>query len=193
VTADDRSRNVPARNLAAPAGVRCLAELKVNGGRSPTVKRSLYFVAIAVGCVFAFTASVHSTAWADQAYHTERLPFEAVNGDPVLRSGHVINAHSNGPIRYAREDYMVNGAAPNETYDVVIQVFFGESCEGDPNLALPTAQILTNANGQGHASHVFVPDDVAPFNPPLTVHARWVLERGGATQYETQCTVINLD
>jgi hypothetical protein len=134
-----------------------------------------------------------SAAWADQAYHTERLPFAAVGGDPDLRAGHVINSHSNGPIRYAREDYMVNGARPNETYDVVIRVFLSTACTGDPDLALPTAAIETGAEGQGQAAHVFVPADVAPFGPPLTVHANWVLQRGGVTEYQTDCTTINLD
>jgi len=130
---------------------------------------------------------------ADRAYHTERLEFEAVGGAPELGAGHVINAHSNGPIRYARETYMVNGAEPNETYDVIIQVFLGSECTGTPDVALTTEVIETGAKGQGHASHVFVPADVAPFNPPLTVHAQWVLERNGTVDYQTDCTVINLD
>jgi hypothetical protein len=130
---------------------------------------------------------------ADQAYHTERLEFQPVGGANELRAGQVINAHSNGPIRYARETYMVNGAAANATYDVIIQVFFGGDCTGTPDVALTTAVIETGAKGQGHASHVFVPADVAPFNPPLTIHARWVLERNGTVDYQTRCTVINLD
>jgi hypothetical protein len=134
-----------------------------------------------------------SAAWADQAYHTERLPFRSVGGAPELKAGHVINSHSNGPIQYAREDYMVNGARPNETYDVVIQVFLSSACTGTSDLALTTAVIETGSNGQGQAAHVFVPDDVAPFGPPLTVHAQWVLERVGAVEYETDCTVIDLD
>ena len=130
---------------------------------------------------------------ADQAYHTERLEFKAIGGAPDLRAGHVINAHSNGPIRYAHETYMVNGARANETYDVVIQVFFGSDCTGSPDVALTTAVIETGGKGQGHASHVFVPADVAPFNPPVTIHAQWVLERNGTVDYQTRCTVINLD
>jgi hypothetical protein len=134
-----------------------------------------------------------SVAWADQAYRTERLPFTAVGGAPELRAGHVMNSHSNGPVQYAREDYMVNGARPNEAYDVVIQVFLSTACTGAPDLALNTAVIETGAKGQGQAAHVFVPADVAPFNPPLTVHASWILQRGGATEYQTDCTTINLD
>jgi hypothetical protein len=88
---------------------------------------------------------------------------------------------------------MVNGAAPDTSYDVFIEIFFGNACEAAPDLALLTATIETDANGDGHAAHVFVPEDVAPFNPPLSVHARWVLEREGTPQYETDCTMINLD
>ena len=132
-------------------------------------------------------------ASADEAYHTERLPFETLSGARVLRAGQVINSHSDGPVRYAREEYMVNGAMPNASYDVIIQVYLASACAGTPDLALTTAEILTNASGQGQASHVFIPADVAPFNPPLTVHARWVLEREGIAEYRTSCTVIHLD
>jgi len=151
--------------------------------------RALALAVIAISVFFA-TANL---ALADRSYHTERLSFHALNGAPNLRDGHVINAHSNGPIRYAREGYMVNGAAPNTSYDVFIQVFFDNACESAPDLALQTATLETDANGNGHAYHVFIPADVVPFNPPLTVHARWVLEVGGTAQYETDCTVINLD
>ncbi len=151
---------------------------------------ALTALVVAVACTLIFGNGV---AWADQAYHTERLPFMAVNGAPETRAGQVINAHSNGPVRYAREGYMVNGAAANSTYDVVIQIYFASACAGSPDLALTTAQILTDANGQGEASHVFTPADVAPFNPPLTIHARWVLQRGGSTEYQTRCTEIHLD
>jgi hypothetical protein len=88
---------------------------------------------------------------------------------------------------------MVNGAVPNAGYEVIIQIFFGVDCLGAPDLALPTAEILTNANGQGTASRVFTPDEVAPFGPPLSVRARWVLDREGMVEYQTNCTVINLD
>ena len=150
----------------------------------------LILLTIALAVMLLIGSTIAS---ADQAYHTERLTFNAVGGAPELKAGQVINAHSNGPIQYARENYMVSGARPNQTYDVIIQVFFSSTCAGTPDLALNTAVILTGSEGQGHAAHVFTPADVAPFSPPLTVHAHWMLERDGTADYQTDCTVINLD
>ena len=151
---------------------------------------SVMVTALAIGLAIV---TQNGIALADKAYHTERLTFEAVGDDPEIRAGQVINAHSNGPIRYAREEYVINGALANATYEVHILVFFGGECTDDSDLDLITAELQTGANGQGHAYHVFVPADVEPFNPPLTVNARWVLVRDGDVQYQTECTVINLD
>ena len=131
---------------------------------------------------------------ADQAYHTERLTFEPVGDAPALRAGQVINAHSNGRQRYAHEQYLVNGATPNTTYQVMIEVYADPTCE-TPMFALPTALLETGANGQASANAVFVPSDVSGL-APIVVGARWVLREGdilGDIAYQTRCTVITLD
>ena len=56
-------------------------------------------------------------AAADSVYHTEKLPLAAVGGAP-LRSGFVLNIKANGPTIYAHEIYVLDGAAPGETYTV---------------------------------------------------------------------------
>lgn len=138
--------------------------------------------------------AIAGTASADQAYHTERLVFEAVGGAPELRSGHVVNSHSNGPQRYAHEQYMVNGAAPNTTYQVVLEVFADSACTS-PLFPIPTTTLATGKSGQASASATFVPADVAGL-APAEVSARWQLRIGdmsGAVAYQTRCTVITLD
>jgi len=45
----------------------------------------------------------------------------------------------------ALERYMINGALPNTSYQVVLQVFTSTSCDGETALLLPTAILETNA------------------------------------------------
>ena len=77
-----------------------------------------------------------------------------------LRSGFVENIHANGPTIYAHEQYVLNGAAPNTTYHVVLMIFPGDTtCSGAPAVSIPTATIQTNTAGNGVAFHVFTPAD----------------------------------
>ena len=69
-----------------------------------------------------------SIIFADQVFHSERLPLfltqdGADAGHPQLRSGHVVDIHPNGPVNGAHERYMVNGAKPNHNYQVVLRIF----------------------------------------------------------------------
>src|SRR5260221_8599702 len=96
---------------------------------------------------------------ADSVYHSGHYNLTAVNAAP-LRSGFVENIHANGPTVYAHEQYVLNGAAPNTTYQVVLMIFPGDTtCSGTPAVAIPTATIHTNAAGDGVAYHVFIPAD----------------------------------
>jgi len=98
-------------------------------------------------------------AVADSVYHSAHYNLTAVNAAP-LRSGFVENIHANGPIVYAHEQYVLNGAAPNTTYHVVLMIFPGDTtCSGTPAVTIPTATIHTNAAGNGVAYHVFTPAD----------------------------------
>jgi hypothetical protein len=132
------------------------------------------------------------TAGADQAYPTERLPLVPVGGAP-LRSGFVVNAHANGPRVYANERYVLNGAAPDTTYQVTLLIFpDSPDCAGAA-IALPTAELATNASGNGEARARFTPADVPPALRGTTVGGRWEVSLGGEAAYATACTAIALD
>src|SRR5512138_2002527 len=84
-----------------------------------------------------------SNVSADGVYHTERLNLLPVVGAP-LRSGYVINIHTNGLNIYAREMYELNGASANTTYQVVGNLYLSNtSCSGAPDAMLPTAVLHT--------------------------------------------------
>ena len=72
-------------------------------------------LALAISAIaFAFVVPI---AAADSVYHTEHLALRPV-GDAPLRSGFVNNIKAQGPMVYAHEVYVLNGALPNETYTV---------------------------------------------------------------------------
>jgi hypothetical protein len=140
---------------------------------------------IAAGACAA--ASVQAAS-ADQAYHTERLALHAVtSGAPG--GGMVVNAHANGPNVYAHEIYVLNHAAPG-TYQVTLHIFpTSLNCTGT-SLALPTAMLTTNGEGNAKADAKFTPADAAAIRG-LTLSAFWTIS--GPATYATDCTVITLD
>jgi hypothetical protein len=160
------------------------------------VRRSFFIlkraaVAVVLGVLMA-TALVTAVA-ADQVYHSEHLVLSPVEDAP-LRTGFVENSHTNGPQIAAVERYVLNGASPNTSYQVTLQVYaFDPGCDGggDP-LAIPTAVIQTNVSGNGSAKQVFVPADSAGFEG---VHGiRWeVSVVGGSLAYETTCATVTID
>lgn len=134
---------------------------------------------------------------ADRAYHTERIPITAsgLEGHPELRAGAVVNIHAEGPMRWAIEEYMVNAAAPDTTYWVVIEVTVGEDCNAVPDAQLPTVPLVTDARGNARGSATFSPEDIAGF-PKIPVHGRWSLRVGnadGPEAYGTECTRVVID
>jgi hypothetical protein len=133
-------------------------------------------------------------AIADQVYHSERLDFWLVDEDhPELRSGHVVNIHPNGPVNGALERYMINGAAANANYQVVIEVFPDLGCAGDPDLSLPTALLETNRQGNAHGQGHFSRADIDPFSG-ATLGVFWTLvDEDGDVAYQTDCTVVSID
>ena len=133
-----------------------------------------------------------SNVYADGVYHTERLSLVPVAG-ATLRSGYVLNIHANGQIIYAREMYALNGASAHTTYQVVGNLYLGNtSCSGAPDAVIPTAVLTTNISGDGTAEHVFTPQDAAGLRG-LRVGARWQLWDGATLSYQTECTVVTLD
>jgi len=130
-----------------------------------------------------------SPASADQLYHSGHIAFAAMGGAP-LRSGFVENIHPNGPNVFAHEQYVVNGAEPNTTYQVWLTVY-DPTCSASL-FAMQTATITTNEAGNGTAFHVFTPADATGLHG-LTIGGIWTLTTGGAPEYATGCSIVHLD
>jgi hypothetical protein len=130
-------------------------------------------------------------ASADRVYHSGHYNLTAVNEAP-LRSGFVENIHANGPNVYAHEQYVLNGAAPNTTYQVVLMIFLDTPCTGTPAATIPTATIQTNAAGNGVARVVFTPADVDGLHG-ATVRGFWTVSSNGSPDYLTGCATVVLD
>ena len=147
------------------------------------MRKMLVLVAAAGVLVLAF----NGTAAADSVYHTERLALSGVSGAPG--GGMVVNAHANGPNVYAHEIYTLRHAVPG-TYQVVLNIYVTSlSCEGTP-IEIQTAQISTNAAGNGRGDVKFTPEDAGELRGS-TVSIRWTAS--GPATYATQCTVVTLD
>jgi len=131
------------------------------------------------------------SASADAVYHTERVALVPV-GEAPLRSGAVVNIHANGPELYAKEVYHLNGAAADTSYQVLLLGYMGNSCSGVADLVVPTAVLLTNISGNGIASVVFTPEQMAGMNG-LTVRVMWQVWNGATLDYQTGCTEVTLD
>jgi hypothetical protein len=148
-----------------------------------------FLVTLTLAGLAAMAAAVSASA--DAVYHSEHLALSPTSGAP-LRSGFVENIHANGPNVYAHEQYVLNGATPDSSYQVVLMIFPGDTtCSGD-SIAIPTATITTNAAGNGNAFHVFTPADADGLRG-LTVGGMWVVMSGSTVAYETSCTTIHLD
>ena len=153
-----------------------------------------FVIALIAASVLAITAA--TAALADQVYHSERIDFVLTGagnaaGHPELRAGHVVNIHPNGPVNGALERYMINGALPHTSYDVVLEAF-GGGCGGDSLFAMVTATLDTNASGTAHADLTLTPSDLAPLSG-ATVGAQWTLQASGVDAYQTSCTTVVID
>ena len=149
--------------------------------------------------VLVFAAAVAVTAapaaLADAVYHSEHMKLRSVAGAP-LRSGFVQNIHPNGPNVYAHEIYVLNGAEPNTTYQVVLRVdLFDPSCSGGDAVAFRTTELTTNRAGNGRAELVLTPADIpGPVRNNTTAHGvYWQVFKGGMLVYQTDCTEVLLD
>jgi hypothetical protein len=149
--------------------------------RSP--RRILVLALVSAAALLALA----TPALADQAFHTLKAPLSAVGNAP-LHSGWVSDSHANGPIIGAHEEYHVNGASPNTTYQVVIQFYPGVTgCPGDA-VALPTASFKTNASGNGNANWVFPGGPKAPITQNSAI---WQLVGpGNVVAYQTDCQLV---
>jgi hypothetical protein len=157
--------------------------------------RSLWLLLIML-LAMAVTAG---PTFADQSQHTARLSLSVTAagtaaGHPELRSGHVVNTHTNGPVNFAIENYMVNGAKPDTSYAVVSLLLTG-SCSGP--LAFPFANgavLTTDARGDAHGQAKISPAQVATFGLHDTDWGiTWTLVADGVTAYTTTCSQVHID
>jgi len=144
------------------------------------------------------------TGFADQLFHSVRLPFVltlagAGAGNPPLRSGHVVDIHPNGPVYGAHERYVVNGAKPNHSYEVVLRIFNDDAddCQGTPSDfdGLSTVTLETNQNGVAHGKFDFPAGD--PLDEPLFIWVYWTLvdveNNADTVAYQTDCILVGVD
>ena len=132
-------------------------------------------------------------ALADAVYHSRHIELLAVGGSP-LRSGFVENIHGNGPNVFAREVYVLNGAQPETTYQVTLEIFaLDPSCTGDPAAVVSTATITTNAAGNGRGAAVFRPADVPAVLRNATHGIIWTVSDTSGVVFSSGCEVVTLD
>jgi hypothetical protein len=151
---------------------------------SRKARRLIAPLALAVALVLV------SPALADKIFHTSHALLHPVAGAP-LRSGFVNDIHTNGVVNGAHEEYHLNGAQANTTYQVQLELFASQSCAGAAFAVAPTAQLTTNGAGNGNADFTFPAG--APNNPPLQVGIVWQLVANGVVVYETGCVPVTVD
>ena len=131
-------------------------------------------------------------ARADGTYHSQHIALAPV-GDAQLRAGFVENIHVNGPNVYAHENYVLNGADADVSYQITLSIWAANTeCSGEPSLAINTAVLTTNVTGNGKAQAVFTPEDADGLRGS-TVSAMWTVSDGTSVVYATDCEVLQLD
>jgi hypothetical protein len=132
-------------------------------------------------------------ALADAGYHSSHIELFPTGGTP-LRSGFVENIHVNGPEVFAREVYVLNGAQPETTYQVTLNIFvLDPSCMGSPEAVVPTAAITTNAAGNGRGEAVFRPADVPAVLRNATHGIIWTVSDASGVVFSSGCEVVAID
>ena len=89
------------------------------------------------------------------------------------------------------EEYHLNGEPGSTAYQVQLLIFADQSCSGAPFLFFQTAQLTTNAEGNGNADFVFPAG--SPNNPPLQVGIVWQFLSNGEPVYATDCVPVSID
>jgi hypothetical protein len=157
------------------------------------MKRKATFGGVAVAASLAAVGLATTPAQADRVYHSEHLELAPVGGAP-LRSGFVQNIKAEGPVVYAHEIFVLNGAGPRATYKVTRNLFpFDSDCSGENGVfASHVASLRTNRSGNARDDVFVRPGDVAGFEG---VHGvQWTVhDAGGALTYRTACTAVTLD
>jgi hypothetical protein len=147
--------------------------------------------ALTLSVALALGLAVIPTALGDQVYHSEHLALTPVGNAP-LHSGYVENIHPNGPVVFAHEIYVLNGAEPETTYQVTLLIYSDSTCASGTLLAaIPTAQISTNRHGNGVSDFFIAPDAIGGLHG-ATVGVNWTVT-SATSSYETRCTTVTLD
>ncbi len=143
-------------------------------------------------------------AFADQLFHSEELSLSLTTagmtaGFPPLRSGHVVDIHPNGPMNFAIEEYLLNGAQPDTSYAVVLNIGDPSCPVGGSTIPFPNnASVVTDANGNGHAKAKF---SLAEANALGLRHKTFGLSwsfwaggfPGGVPAYGSPCILVRTD
>jgi hypothetical protein len=133
-------------------------------------------------------------AFGDAVFHSTHAPLSPVGGAP-LRSGFVQINHMDGPINFAHDNYVLNGAAPNATYTVTLHIStVSDTTCSAPFVDAPVATLPTNGSGNGEVDAVFPPaliDALGIRNS--TVHVYFTLSTGAGVAYTTDCLTSQLD
>jgi hypothetical protein len=142
---------------------------------------------VLISTAAAVALGLAGSAAADGTFHTEQLALRGVDGAPG--GGMVVDIHANGPTVYAHEIYTLKKAVPG-TYQVEVSLYPGSlACSGTP-FPMTTAEITTNAVGNGEADVTFTPEEVGPLRGS-TLSIIWTVT--GPATYVTDCTVVTLD
>ena len=144
--------------------------------------------------VAAAVAATLATAAAAAPFPAQHYPFTPVGG-AALKNGFVENIHPDGSEVYARHVYVLNGAARDTSYNVVISIWTSSlACAGEPDLVIPAATLVTNESGNGHAEAVFDPEVVAALGlRGLTIGGNVTLFHEGSPAYTIGCQVVEFD
>jgi len=142
------------------------------------------------GLIALLAMAAVPAAFADQVFHTSHAAVHPVAGAP-LQSGFVNDIHTNGAVDAAREEYHLNGAQPDTTYQVQLVIYADQSCEGSPFLTVPTAMLSTNGAGNGNADATFPAGP--PNDPPLQVGIVWQFLANDVPVYTTDCVPVSID
>ena len=142
------------------------------------------------GLIALLALAAVPAAFADQVFHTSHAVVHPVAGAP-LQSGFVNDIHTNGAVDAAREEYHLNGAQPDTTYQVQLVIYADQSCEGSPFLTVPTAMLSTNGAGNGNADATFPAGP--PNDPPLQVGIVWQFLANDVPVYTTDCVPVSID
>jgi hypothetical protein len=175
------------------AGPRASGGLRRYEKEGPTRNRIVAVVAAAVLSAGLTVGLTVAPALADAVYHSSHIALLPTGATP-LRSGFVENIHVNGPNVFAREIYVLNGAQPDTTYQVTLNIFaLDPTCTGSPAAVVPTASITTNAAGNGRGDAVFRPSDVPAVLRHATHGIIWTVSDSSGVTFSSGCEVVTLD